>query len=316
MALDANGDVFLAGASNSRDFPVFNPLQLGNDGGYDAFVAEIAPSTSASRQLIYSTYLGGSNSDYATAIALDTSGNVYVGGYTYSTDFPTQSAYQSALSGGSDVFVTEFKPGTPSLIFSTFFGGGSNERLFGMAVDSVGSIYLTGDTQSINFPVTASAFQVSNHGNGDGFVSKLAPGAATLVYSTLIGGSSADQINALALDSAGNAYLTGFTQSSDFPLVDPFQRVLGLAGAGTCGSTPLVNVPTAALCADAFVIKLGPSGNPIYSSYLGGSGTDAGQAVVVDSTGAAYVAGNTASPNFPATPGAYQWAFAGNSSSS
>jgi hypothetical protein len=309
MALDGAGDVFLTGSTTSKDFPTVNPLQLGNDGASDVFVAEVNPTGSA---LLYSTYLGGSNADYGSAIALDGSGDVYVSGYTYSADFPTQNAYQSSLAGGSDAFITELKPGNTALVFSTFLGGSSIDRVFAMALDASGNIYLTGDTQSNNFPVTASAFQSANHGGpGDAFVTKLAPGAAALVYSTLLGGSGTDQASAMALDSSGDVYLAGFTQSSDFPLLDPLQKILGISGAGTCGST---SAPV--LCADTFVAKLGPSGSPIYSTLLGGSGTDSGQAIVVDSSGAAYVAGSTASPNFPATAGAFQWAYTGASSSS
>ena len=308
LALDSAGDVFLTGSTQSHDFPTMNPLQLGNDGVSNVFVSEVNPTGTA---LVYSTYLGGSSSDYGTSIALDGSGNVYISGYTYSTDFPTQNAFQSVLAGGSDAFITELTPGNTGLVFSTFLGGNSIDRVFSMSLDPSGSIYLAGDTQSTNYPVTSSAFQSVNHGLADAFVTKLARGASSLVYSTLLGGSGTDGITAMALDSAGSVYLTGFTQSGDFPLIDPLQKVLGIAGAGSCGTT---SAPV--LCADAFVAKLGPSGSPIYSTFLGGSGADSGQAIVVDSSGTAYVAGSTASPNFPATVGAFQWAYAGTSSSS
>jgi hypothetical protein len=314
MAFDSKGDVFLTGSTTSKDFPTLNPLQLGNDGASDVFVTEVDPTGSA---LLYSTYLGGSNADYATAIALVNPSNpddpvsVYISGYTYSADFPTQNAYQSTLAGGSDAFVTELIPGNTALVFSTFLGGGSNDRVFAMALGASGNIYLTGDTQSSNFPTTTNAFQSTNHGGpGDAFVTKLAPGAATLVYSTLLGGAGTDQASAMALDSSGDVLIAGFAQSSDFPLLDPLQKILGISGAGTCGST---SAPV--LCADAFVVKLGPSGSPIYSTLLGGRGADSAQAVAVDPSGAVYVAGSTASANFPTTPGAFQWAYTGTSSS-
>lgn len=197
-------------------------------------------------------------------------------------------------------------------MFSTYLGGSSNETLSALVLDSHGSIYLTGDTQSNNFPVTANAYQATNHGGpGDAFITKLTPGASTLVFSTYFGGSGVDHAAAFAIDSAGDVYLTGFTQSTDFPLVDAFQKILGIAGAGSCGSTSLMNSPPPVVCADAFVTKFNPSGVPIYSSYLGGENTDAGQAIVVDSLGSAYVAGGTESPNFPVTPGAYQWSYLG-----
>jgi hypothetical protein len=308
LALDSAGDVFLTGSTQSPDFPTLNPLQLSLAGVSNAFVTKVNPTGTA---FLYSTYLGGSSSDYGTAIALDGSGNVYISGYTYSTDFPTQNAFQSVLAGGSDGFITELTPGSPALVFSTFLGGNSIDRVFSMWLDASGSIYLAGDTQSTNFPVTPSAFQSVNHGLANAFITKLAPGASTLVYSTLLGGSGTDGITAMAIDSAGSAYLTGFTQSSDFPLIDPLQKILGIAGANTCGT-----IAAPVLCADAFVAKLGPSGRPIYSTFLGGNGTDSGQAIVVDSSGTAYVAGSTASPNFPATVGAFQGAYGGSSSSS
>lgn len=309
LALDSSGNAYVAGSTQSTDFPTKNPLQLGNDGLSDAFVTEVS-STGA---LKYSTYLGGSLSDYGTGIAVDKTGNVYICGYTYSSDFPTQNAYQSSQGGGSDIFITKFTPGSSALLFSTYLGGSSSDRAFAMIVDSSGNIYLTGDTQSTNFPVTATAYQATLLGTANAFVTKVAPGASTLVFSTLFGGSGTDQATAMALDSAGNIYITGFTQSGNFPLLDSFQNVLGLSGAGNCGSTNLVNVPTNYLCADAFVAKFGPSGIPIYSSFLGGSGTDSGQGIAVDSSGAAYVAGGTTSPNFPTTAGAYQWSYQGSS---
>lgn len=309
VALDSSGNAYVVGSTQSTDFPTMNALQLGNVGLYDAFVTEVS-STGA---LKYSTYLGGSLADYGTGIALDSTGNVYVSGYTYSSDFPTQNALQSSLGGGSDIFITKFRPGSSALLFSTYLGGSSIDRAFAMIVDASGNIYLTGDTQSANFPVTNTAYQATLLGTANAFVTKVAPGGSLLVFSTLFGGSGTDQATAMALDSAGNIYITGFTQSGNFPRLDSFQNVLGLSGAGNCGSTNLVNVPTNYVCADAFVAKFGPSGIPVYSSFLGGSGTDSGQGITVDSSGAAYVAGGTTSPNFPATAKAYQWLYQGSS---
>jgi hypothetical protein len=308
LALDSSGNAFVAGSTQSTDFPTRNPLQLGKVGLSDAFVTEVS-STGA---LKYSTYLGGSLADYGTGIAVDKSGNVYICGYTTSADFPTQNALQSSLGGGFDIFLTKFTPGSSALLFSTYLGGSSDDRAFAMILDSSGSIYLTGDTQSTNFPVTATAYQATLLGTANAFVTKVAPDASTLVYSTLLGGSGSDQATAMALDSAGNVYITGFTQSGSFPLLDSFQNILGIAGAGTCGSTNLVNVSGPMICADAFVAKLGPSGVPIYSSFLGGNGTDSGQGIAVDSSGAVYVVGGTTSANFPVTSRAFQWLYLGS----
>jgi hypothetical protein len=311
LALDSSGNIYVTGSTQSTDYPTQNPIQIANSGLYDAFVTEISPSGA----LLYSTYLGGSLADYGTGIAVDSSQNVYVSGYTYSTNFPTQSAYQGALSGGSDIFVTKFTPGSSALLFSTYLGGSSLDKSTGMFVDSSGNIYLTGSTQSPNFPVSAGAYQTSLLGTQNAFLTKVASDASVLVFSTVFGGSVTDQANGMALDAAGNIYITGFTQSDNFPLLDPFQNILGLYGAGNCGSTNLVNVPNP-ICSDAFIAKFAPSGIPVYSSLLGGSGIDSGQGIAVDSTGAAYVAGQTYSPNFPATYGAFQPLFQGTSTNS
>ena len=311
VTVDGSGDAFVTGATQSTDFPTRNPIQPGNVGLYDAYVTELS-STGA---LLYSTYLGGSYNDYGTGIAVSSAGVLTVSGYTYSSNFPTQNALQSSQGGGSDIFITQFVPGSATLLFSTYLGGSSIDRSFGMTVDNGGNIYLTGDTQSPNFPVTSNAYQAQLAGTDNVFLTKLAPGGSALVFSTLLGGAATDQATALALDTAGNIYITGYTLSDNFPLLDPFQNVLGIAGAGNCGSTNLVNVATV-LCADAFVAKFAPSGIPVFSSFLGGSGTDSGQGIAVDSTGAIYVVGSTESPNFPATFNAYQWQYQGVDASS
>ncbi len=303
VAVDASGDAFITGSTQSTDFPTVNALQVGLDGGADAFVAEFDPNGAA---LLYSTYLGGSGADEGLAIALDGSGNPYIAGYTFSSNFPTQNAFQSTLSGASDAFVAEINPGTSSLVFSTYLGGSGSDSAQSIALDSVGSIYLTGSTASNNFPGTTATGQTTYKGQGDAFIAKLSPGATQIVYATYLGGSGVDQANGIALDSTGEAFVTGFTQSSDFLLADALQQVLGITGAGSCGSTP---------CSDAFVAKLGASGNLVYSTFLGGSAIDIGQAIAVDSSGAAYLTGSTASANFPVIAGAPQSTYAGTNSS-
>lgn len=326
VALDTAGNAYVTGSTLSTNFPTRNPLQLGNAGLSDAFVTEVSPVGA----LQYSTYLGGSLSDYGTGIAVDSAGNVYVSGYTYSSNFPTQSALQSTLGGASDIFLTKFTPGSSALLFSTYLGGSSIDQALAMVLDANGNVYLTGTTQSANFPVTSNAYQATLQGTANTFVAKVGLNGSVLVYSTLFGGNGTDQATALALDSAGNLYTTGFTQSPNFPLLDPFQKVLGLFGASNCGSSNLLNVPANTICADAFVAKFGPSGVPVFSSFLGGSGTDTGQGITVDSSGNVYVVGGTTSPNFPATAqsisnapastafvpdtdGAYEWLYQGSS---
>jgi hypothetical protein len=309
VALDSGGNAYLTGSTRSPDFPTANALQIGNDGctttnntvscTSDVFITKVSPDGTS---LVYSTYLGGSDADLGQAIAVDGSGDAYVAGYTFSTSFPTQNAFQSSLVGSADAFITELDPTGTNLLFSTYLGGSQQERVFGMALDSVGNVFLTGDTQSPNFPTTSNAFQSQYAGAGDAFVCKIAPGGTGLVYSTLLGGSDADQGTAITLDSNGDVFVTGSTRSSDFPTVDPLQRVLGLFGASTCGTD---------ICSDAFVVELKPSGQAVYSTFLGGSGAESGQAIAVDSSGQPLVVGSTNSTNFPTVGVALQGAYAG-----
>jgi len=303
VAVDASGDAFVTGFTQSGDFPTMNPLQGSFGGVSDAFVTEFNPGGTA---LLFSTYLGGSGADEGLAIALDGSGNPYVAGYTLSSDFPTQNALQTTLAGPSDAFVAEINPGTSSLVFSTYLGGSGTESAQSIALDATGNIYVAGTTSSSDFPVTSGAAQATVGGMDDAFVVKLSPGGAQKVYATYLGGSGEDQGNAIAVDPSGNAFVTGLTQSSNFPLADALQSTLGITGADTCGSAP---------CADVFLTELGPSGALTYSTFLGGSDADFGNSIAVDSGGAAYVTGGTASGNFPVIAGAPQATYSGTSSS-
>ena len=187
---------------------------------------------------------------------------------------------QAALAGGYDAFVTKLSPSGTALVYSTYLGGSSNDEGYGIAVDSAGSAYVTGQTFSSNFP-TASPLQAANAGEYDAFVAKLNPAGSALVYSTYLGGSAFDSGSGIAVDSAGSAYVTGQTNSSNFPTASPLQA----ANAG--GS-------------DAFVAKLNPAGSAlVYSTYLGGSSKDFGNGIAVDSAGSASIVGSTSSTNFP-----------------
>jgi uncharacterized repeat protein (TIGR01451 family) len=241
--------------------------------------------------LSYSTYLGGSGDDWAFGIALDLAGNAYVTGFTNSTNFPTKGAFQGANAGGYDAFVTKLSPTGSALVYSTYLGGGGADQAYGIALDSAGNAYVTGLTNSTNFP-TKNAFQGANAGGGDVFVTKLGPTGSALVYSTYLGGSGADYGYGIALDSARNAYVTGLTSSTNFPTKNSFQG----ANAGN---------------SDAFVTKLSPTGSAlVYSTYLGGSDNDQASGITLDSAGNAYVTGRTYSTNFP-TKNPFQGANAG-----
>jgi hypothetical protein len=255
--------------------------------------------------LVFSTYLGGGGEDSANGIFVDGSGNIFLTGTTASdapNAFPTTTGAYSRIYGGSgDVFVTKVDPVGPTLLYSTYLGGGGQDSGNGIYADGSGNAYVTGSTKSsgvTGFPTTPGAFQTSNGGSGtaDAFVTKLNPSGTDLLYSTYLGGADDDVANGIYADGSGNAYVTGST-TSDSP--NPFPTTLG-AFSRTYGGS-----------GDAFVTKLNPAGlgltDLVYSTYLGGAGQDAGNSIFVDSSGDAYVTGSTTSdsPNpFPTTAGA------------
>ncbi|MDY6851608.1 MAG: SBBP repeat-containing protein [Thermodesulfobacteriota bacterium] len=246
-------------------------------------------------RLDYSTYLGGSGSETARAMAVDDTGAAYVMGYTSSTDFPTtEGAYQTSRADPAnyfDIFVTKFSA-HGSMVYSTYVGGTYYDYGYGMALGSDGSAYVAGYTQSTDFPAV-NPYQASYNNNRDSFVFRLSPDGSSLVYSTYLGGSSDDRGYAMAVGSDGSAYITGWTQSDDFPTENPYQ-------AARAGSY------------EGFVTRLAPSGSSlIYSTYLGGTSVDYGYGIAVGSDGSAYVTGSTQCTDFPTTANAYQSSLAG-----
>jgi len=241
-------------------------------------------------ELIYSTYLGGSHYDRGQAIAVDGNGNVYVTGYTGSSDFPvTSGAYDTTFNGGWDVFITKLNSTGSSLIYSTYLGGSCDDYSYAIAIDGNGNVYVTGYTASSDFPVTSGAYDTTfNGGWYDIFITKLNSTGSSLIYSTYLGGSNTDCGYAIAIDGNGNAYVTGDTISSDFPVTS--------SAYDTTFNGDF----------DVFITKLNSTGSSlIYSTYLGGSRYDRGQAIAVDGNGNAYVTGGTGSPDFPVTSGAH-----------
>ena len=229
IALDSNGNIYVAGATNSTNYPIVNPVQTGPSATEqcgNAFVTRINPSTPS---IVFSTYLGGSKCEGANGIAVDASGNVYVTGGTESTDFLTANAFQGAKGETftNDAFVTKLT-GTGALTYSTYLGGNNSDVGMAIAADPAGNAYVTGVTLSTNFP-TANPFQATFGGfAGDVFVTKLNPQGSALVYSTYLGGSSSDTGRGIAADATGNAYVTGFTSSNDFPTVTGALRTRSL----------------------------------------------------------------------------------------
>jgi hypothetical protein len=309
IAVDASGNAYITGDTLDADFPTTpGAFQTTYGGNIDAFVSKLNAAGSA---LLYSTYLGGSNRDDGSSIAVDTSGNTYVAGGTQSSDFSTTlGAFQTTLGGGRAAFVSKLNATGSALLYSTYLGGGSFNGGYwgyGIAVDRSGNAYVTGETLSSDFPTTPGAFQITYGGDGDAFVSKLNATGAALVYSTLLGGSGEDRGSSIAVDTSGNAYVIGTTSSSNFP-VTPGAPQISLRGA-----------------ANAFVSTLDALGSVLVSStYLGGSGnnscgsrcgnnsySDSGYGIAVDASGNAYVTGWAASPDFPTTPGAFQTAYGG-----
>jgi len=285
IAVNASGDVFVAGGTKSSDFPTLGAYQSSLKGPTNAFVLELSSTGST---LMYSTFLGGTGTDVASGLALDSGGNAYVVGSTTSTDFPTLNPLPSETGDG---FVTKLNSSGKTLVYSTYIGGGTGDFAGAVAVDGTGNAYVTGGTKNPGFKTTPGVVQpmcgtdgTCNGGLYDAFVSVINPSGSGFVYSTFLGGELSDKGLGIAVDAAGDAYVTGVTSSTKFPLQSPLQKTFG------GGSLP----------SDAFVTELNPTGTQlVYSTYLGGSGDDAGLAIAVDSNKNAYVTGVTGSMNFP-----------------
>jgi hypothetical protein len=324
IAVDASGNTYITGYTSSVDFPITGGVQGTFAGGscdtevntapcFDAFVAKLNPTGTG---LVYSTYLGGTGDDEGVRIAVDSSGQAYVAGFTDSNDFPTAGPLQGSNGGGAcgttaypmpcyDAFVAKLTAAGSNLVYSTYLGGTGDDFASSIAADANGNAYVGGLTSASNFPVTYGTLQTS-YGGGpfDGFVAKINPTGSSLVYATYLGGGQEDHVNGIALDSAGDAFLTGQTNSSNFPVKGGFQPKYT---AASCGSA-LSNSP----CFESFVSELNPAATAlVYSSYLGGTAASYGSDIALDSSGAAYVTGWTTSKDFPVTQGAYDTSWGG-----
>ncbi|MDN3515832.1 MAG: SBBP repeat-containing protein [Candidatus Brocadia sp.] len=290
IAVDAEGNVFVAGETLSAEFPATpGAYRTSRKGNTDIFVSKF---NSGLTDLLASTFLGGAlNHERTCSIATDADGNVYVAGSTYSTDFPTtRGSYDAAGNGRWDVFVSKFNNGLTNLLASTFLGGNADEYGYSMAIDAGGNVFVTGETISTDFPATPGAYDASfNGGYYDAFISKFNSGLTDLLASTFMGGSSGDYGRAIAVDGAGNVFVTGNTWPKDFPVTP------GAYNTSYNGGND-----------DAFVSKLNNGlTNLLASTFLGGYSNDFGKAIAIDAGGNVYVAGETVSPNFPTTDGAY-----------
>ena len=324
IAVDAAGDIYLAGVTSffrgfpttadayrKTPYPSAGPIVHGAD---DGFVAKIHPAGASASDLVYSSYLGGSEGEYGGWVTVSPEGFVYVAGVTESTDFPTTAdavqptpstpdAAARHAAGLNDVFLVKMDlrvPGAGGLVYSTYLGGAGNETSEGMVLDRAGNVYLAGRTTSGDFPTTKNTLQPSPAGGSDAYVVKINPsraGKAGLVYATYLGGSADDTGGDIAVDTAGNAYITGDTRSTILPVtVGAFQPSIG-------GISDVFSAPGG----DAFVAKLNAAGTAlVYFSYLGGSGGDGGSSIALDPKGNAYLTGYTFSNNFPLSANALQ----------
>lgn len=288
-ALGPDGSLYMVGDTFSTNFPVKPGGSL--QGVADVFVARLKPDGS---DVLFALLVGGADWDMARALAVDGSGNVVVVGETYSLSFPTSNgAFDRTRDGEADAFALKLDA-AGAFVYSTLLGGSGVERAYDVALDSYGFAYIVGTTDSADFPATTGALDTSFNGDEDGFVAKLNPSGTLLNYATYLGGSALDAPRAVALDSTAGAYITGYTESTDFPVTgEAFQPQLRSAQ-------------------DAFVVRLGASGGTlVYGTYLGGTGDDEGTDIALDNLNNAYVVGETGSADFPTTEGAWQRSFGG-----
>ena len=281
LAIDDSGNAYISGSTSSANFPINNAYQSAYGGGsFDAFAAKF---NSLGNAILFSTYLGGSGLEWGRGIAIDSDGNSYIGGYTSSVNFPTQNACQAAYGGGAnDVFVSKFNNSGTALLYSTYLGGSLDDSGWRIAVDAFGNAYICGKTNSSDFPIEHACQAAYGGGADDAFVAKLGSAGNALVYSNYLGGTGDEKACDIMVNDAGCAYVTGFTNSADFPTRNAFQSAYG-GGAN-----------------DVFVAELGSSGSALtFSSYLGGDLDDAGSSIAADTSGNIYVSGNTSSSNFP-----------------
>jgi hypothetical protein len=289
LAIDNGRNIYVTAVTSSSDFPTVNPLQATPPGFIDVVAAKLKADGSA---LVYSTYLGGRDFDFADGLAVDGFGCLYLTGGTYSDDFPTANPLKATLADGApDAFVTKISADGSAFIYSTYLGGADYDLAGGITVDAFGAAYVTGLTHSTNFP-TVNPLQPALSGLSDAFVTKFNQAGSALLYSTYLGGTGDEAGSGVALGSRNSIYVSGWTNSNDFPTLDAAQPL-----PDSSSDTP----------DNGFVTKLKADGSGlIYSTHLGGKGYDQVNHIAVDALGAVYVFGFTESDDFPTTPGAVQ----------
>ena len=294
ITIDKEGFIYSAGTTNDPAFPVTQDAYCKiYNGDADAFITKLSPD---GKEIIYSTFIGGSGREHHCGITVDDSGNVYIVGGTQSKDFPvTQNAFDTTFNGegewGGDVYVLKLSTDGSKLLYSTYVGGRQSETAFNIAVDKQGFAYIQGSTSSSDFPTTEGSFNQTLNGVQDAFIAKINQSGSELIYSTFIGGRDIEVAQSIEIDNVGNAYITGMTNSVDFPV--------------TCKNiTPDGQ--------DAFVLKLNSTGdNLLFSNRIGGESFDIGSDIAIDPSGNIFITGYTQSANFPCSNNALDTTYNG-----
>jgi hypothetical protein len=296
--LDGAGDVYVTGWTDSADFPTLNPLQGTLNGPRDAFVAKLSAQDGS---LIYSTFFGGGYAEGANDIAVNGLGEIYLIGYTGSTDFPMVNPIQGALNTTycfcDDAFVSKISADGSTLLYSTYLGGGFDDEGQSIGLDEGGNIYIAGNTKSNDFP-TVNPIQAANAGGlRDVFAARISADGSALDYSTYLGGEEFDRVSRIAVDGAGNAYVAGTTRSVSFPTTPGAFQEQFAGGILECGSPPYEPLRN---CDDLFVTKITPDGSGLaYSTYIGGNLDEEARGIALDGDGNAILAGYSVSADFP-----------------
>lgn len=304
ITLDGAGGVYLAGWTDSTDFPILNAMQPTKNGNRDAFITKLSAQ---SGNILFSTYFGGSRAEEIHDITLNAAGEIYLVGYTDSTNFPTVNPIQAGLTLNEcfceDTFVTKLSADANTVLYSTYLGGTFEDYGESIALDANDNIYIVGRTQSDDFP-TQAAIQPNRAGTNqdeDAFVTKITADGSSLVYSTYLGGTDWDRVSRIAVDDTGNAFVTGSTRSADFPTTAGAFQDQFVGGLNDCG-IPGFGGPRN--CDDMFVTKLVPDGSALaYSTYIGGGLDDTSSGIALDSSGQAAIVGYSQSSDFPPASG-------------
>ena len=287
VAVDTAGYVYLAGYTSSANFPIVGAFDPSTNGSFDAFVTKISPNGST---IIYSTFVGGSNDDRVSKIAVTPSGQATVVGYTVSADFPTQAAYDNSANGLQDIFAFRLSSAGNSLLYSTYLGGSSDDRGFDIAIDASERAYIAGETNSSDIPTPSGYDGIKNSGF-DAYIARLSANGSSLEYGTYLGGNSSEGALGIAVDNSNITYVTGYTTSPDFPMASAYD-------------------PSHNFDYDVFVSKLSANGGSlVYSTFLGGTGTEWATSIARDGSNNMYITGLTTSNLYP-TINAYDNSFA------